>query len=295
MTHPEHAEVPRLTRREWDGVLAALRWADAGATEEPSAARARWMRQNTHAHEYSEIVVSLSGAHDYGIGGEVVPLSPGQAALIPVGVPHDAWYGRHHAACEDFWLHLLPHGTATLNFISHRPGRDLVFEPVPGIVPQFQEEFRRAVSLLGSFSAGNRGKAAQFLMYLLHELFECLRETDFDSRVDGGSSVIADVKLYAVKHLTDSLTLNDLAKAAGYSPFHFHRMFLESEGITPRAFVEAQRLKKACGLLKSGLSITSAAMDSGFSSSAQFAQVFKKKFALSPSEWLKTAARPRRS
>lgn len=283
---PKHTKAPRLTRKEWGGVLTALRWADSA--KKPSSPCKRWMHQNTHTHEYSEIVVSLSGKHGYGIDGEVVLLSPGQVALIPIGMPHDAWYGPHHAACVDFWLHLLPQGTATMNFINHRPGQLLVFEPVLGLTPQFQEEFRRAVLLLANFSTGNQSKARLFLMYLLHELFERLRETDFDQQADGGSSVMADVKLYAMRHLTDSLTLNDLAKAAGYSPFHFHRMFLESEGITLRTFVEAQRLKNACDLLKAGFSITSAALDSGFSTSSQFASVFKKKFEISPTEWLKT-------
>ena len=96
------------------------------------------------------------------------------------------------------------------------------------------------------------------------------------------------IKQYIMEHLTDSLSLSDLAVAAGYSSFHFHRLFLEAEGITPRNFVEGQRLKRACELLKAGQTVTSAAMDSGFSTYSQFTRVFKRQFQLSPSEWLKS-------
>lgn len=279
----------RLTRKEWEKVLDALHWAPESAGRPPSPAYARWMSKNSHSHEYDEIVVSLVKAHDYGIGGRAVRLSPGLTTIIPARTPHDCWYGKHHAPCVDFWFHILPHGKVTANYVDHHPARELVSTPVPGLAAQFQEDFGRAAALLRPSGAAHQKKAHHFLLYLLHEVFEHLMTADFDNPQDGDSSVIEDVKLYAAKHLTDRLTLQDLAKAAGYSPFHFHRLFLEAEGVTPRAFVEGRRLKNACDLLKAGFSITSAAMDSGFSTASQFASVFKKKFEISPSEWLKTA------
>ena len=204
-------------------------------------------------------------------------------------VPHDSWYSKHHAECIDFWFHFLPHGRVIPNFIYHHPARELVSEPVPCLGAEFHEEFRKAVSLVNAPGTATRQKTLYFLAYVLHEVFEFLMETDLDSQPADDPSVIEDMKRYVMEHLTDRLTLTDLAKAAGYSPFHFHRTFLEAEGVTPRAFVEAHRLKKSCELLKAGRSITSAAMDSGFSTPSQFTHVFKKKFQVSPSEWLKMA------
>jgi len=256
--------------------------------ENPSPAYAEWMREHAHHHEYSELVVSLSGSHLYGVGGKAVKLSPGSAALIPVRMPHDSWYSKHHDECVDFWFHFLPHDKVTPNFLYHHPASGLFSEPLPSLAAEFQEEFHKAARLLNIFGPASERKTRHFLAYLLHEVFEFLMETDLDSQPVDERSIIEDVKLYAMEHLTDRLTLTDLAKAAGYSPFHFHRIFLEAEGITPRAFVEARRLKKACDLLKAGRSVTSAAMDSGFSTPSQFTTVFKKKFQLSPSEWMKT-------
>lgn len=273
-------------------MLERLHWAPDSASHAPSPACARWMSKNSHSHEYDEIIVSLIGNHNYGIGGRLIRFSPGRAALIPARTPHDCWYGANHSPCVDFWFHILPHGNVTANYIDHNPGRELISTPIPGFATQFQEDFSRAATLLRSSGTVRQKKARHFLLYLLHEVFEHLMTANFVPSRYGDSTVIEDVKLYAASHLTDRLTLQDLAKAAGYSPFHFHRLFLEAEGVTPRAFVEACRLKNACSLLKEGFSITSAAMDSGFSTASQFACIFKKKFELSPSQWLKISRQP---
>lgn len=271
-------------------MLSALDWVPEDAAKVPSRGHAGWMRSHTHDHEYSEIVVTLHGAHVYGAGGMAVPLAPGSALLFPIKQPHDADYSKYHAECVDFWFHILPHGKVVVNFVDHHPKRRIIYRSAPGLNIQFQEDFRRASELLSAPDAAASKKTRCFLLYLLHESIEFLRDARFDQPTDSGKSVIEDVKLYAARHLTDRLTLGDLAKAAGYSPFHFHRIFLEVEGITPRLFVEAHRLKNACDLLKTGYTITSAALDSGFSTPAQFTSIFKKKFGIPPSRWLETVA-----
>lgn len=175
-----------------------------------------------------------------------------------------------------------------MNFIYHQPASGPVPVQIPQLPVALQDDFRRVCLLLNDH-VSSRQKARHFVTYLLHELFESLMESDFRNDNPDERSVIEEVKRYAMDHLTDRLTLPDLAKAAGYSPFHFHRLFLEAEGVTPRAFVESQRLKQACELLRKGQSTTSVALDVGFATPSQFSKVFKKQFKMSPTEWLKTA------
>ena len=235
-------------------------------------------------------MVSLSGEHLYGINGEVVPLSPGVAALIPVKVPHDLSYSNHHGVCVDFWIHFLPHGKITMNFVQNIPTTGLVSTPVAIPSVSLLDDFKRAGELLNRMESHlDELKTQHFLAYLLHELFGLLMDPNLKSQTVDGISLVHEIKRYVTEHLTDSLGLGDLAKAAGYSSFHFHRLFLEAEGTTPRAFVERLRLNKACDLLKNGHSVTSAAMDSGFSTSSQFTRVFKRQFQFAPTEWVKTA------
>lgn len=277
-----------LSRSEWETVLHRLRWAAEKDLTDPLPAYRKWMKANAHCHEFVEILVGLRGVHSYGIGERVLKVEPGVATIIPRNINHDSLYGRHHAECVDFWLHLFPGGAVTLNFVHHSPRGETISLPVGRPAMDLVEDFRRASRLLYQSAAPlDRHKAGHFLLYLLHELFEMLMETNLSSQAVDEQSVIEAVKRYVEGHLTDRLALHDLAKAAGYSAFHFHRIFLEAEGITPRLFVEGRRLKLACELLKKGHSVTSAALDAGFATPSQFNRVFKKQFRSSPSEWMK--------
>ena len=94
-------------------------------------------------------------------------------------------------------------------------------------------------------------------------------------------------KRYLEKNLDHSLTLNELAGVAHFSPFHFHRIFTAMVGETLSQFITRIRIEKAAALLVShpGKSITEIALDCGFSSSSAFARAFKDFFQMSASEW----------
>ena len=286
----ENLERYHLTQEAWLNALNGIRIGLPKAVKPSPQEFDLWSKTHSHWHDYPEIVVSLSGEHLYGINGEAVRFSPGMAALIPVKVPHDSGYSIHHGACVDFWIHFLPHGKTTMNFVQNIPSTGLHSTPVAVPSVSLLADFKRAGDLLNRMGSHlDELKTQHFLAYLLHELFGMLMDPNLKSQTVDGISLVHEIKRYVTEHLTDSLGLGDLAKAAGYSSFHFHRLFLEAEGTTPRAFVERLRLNKACDLLKNGHSVTSAAMDSGFSTSSQFTRVFKRQFQLAPTEWVKTA------
>jgi AraC family transcriptional regulator of adaptative response/methylated-DNA-[protein]-cysteine methyltransferase len=65
--------------------------------------------------------------------------------------------------------------------------------------------------------------------------------------------------------------LADLAKSARMSPFHFHRVFKEVTGITPKGYASAHRGRRMRERLNgSNASITSAIYDAGFNSNSRF-------------------------
>lgn len=92
---------------------------------------------------------------------------------------------------------------------------------------------------------------------------------------------------YIDNHLADPLTLDELASIANFSPYHFHRIFGALLGETLNQFILRLRLEKSASLLLQDPkeSITSVALDCGFSSSATFARSFKDYFKMSASEW----------
>lgn len=65
-------------------------------------------------------------------------------------------------------------------------------------------------------------------------------------------------------------SLDVLAKAAGMSRFHFHRVFKAVTGVTPKAYADAQRARRVRDALAGGGSVTAAIYDAGFNSSGRF-------------------------
>lgn len=92
---------------------------------------------------------------------------------------------------------------------------------------------------------------------------------------------------YVQTHLDQNLTLETLAGVAGFSPFHFHRLFGALVGETLGQFIQRLRVEKAATQLiyNPKKSITEIALDCGFSGSATFARAFKEAFQMSASAW----------
>ncbi|HPH97931.1 MAG TPA: helix-turn-helix domain-containing protein [Anaerolineaceae bacterium] len=90
---------------------------------------------------------------------------------------------------------------------------------------------------------------------------------------------------YIAGHLDTDLNLENVAAAAGFSPYHFHRIFTSVTGETPHDFILRLRLEHAANLLLKapGLSITDIACQCGFSSPSTFARAFKGYFGASAS------------
>jgi AraC family transcriptional regulator len=81
------------------------------------------------------------------------------------------------------------------------------------------------------------------------------------------------------------LNLNELARVACFSRFHFHRIFRSMMGETANEFLKRVRLERAASklILDQDKSITEIALDCGFSSSQSFAKCFKTYYGITPS------------
>ena len=65
-------------------------------------------------------------------------------------------------------------------------------------------------------------------------------------------------------------TLAELARGAGLSAFHFHRIFRRAAGVTPRAYAEARRAGRLQDGLATAATVTQAIYDAGFQAPSRF-------------------------
>ncbi|MFZ0694057.1 MAG: bifunctional DNA-binding transcriptional regulator/O6-methylguanine-DNA methyltransferase Ada [Alphaproteobacteria bacterium] len=80
-------------------------------------------------------------------------------------------------------------------------------------------------------------------------------------------------------------TLDTLAKAAGMSRFHFHRLFKSLTGVTPKAYGEAYRRRRMRNALVWSKTVTEAIYDAGFNSNGRFYAASTDGLGMTPSEF----------
>jgi AraC family transcriptional regulator len=92
---------------------------------------------------------------------------------------------------------------------------------------------------------------------------------------------------YIEDNIDTGLSLQDLAKIANFSPFHFHRIFRAMIGETITGFIQRIRIEKAATKLiyNPKKSVTEIAFECGFTSSSAFARAFREAFGWSASKW----------
>ncbi|MBW5447155.1 helix-turn-helix domain-containing protein [Cohnella sp. CFH 77786] len=88
--------------------------------------------------------------------------------------------------------------------------------------------------------------------------------------------------------LDEPLTLRGLAETAGFSDFHFHRVFQSMVGDSVMEYVRKRRLARAAGDLSDpDRRIVDIALDYGFQTHETFTRAFKKMFGMTPGEYRK--------
>ncbi|RQS73051.1 AraC family transcriptional regulator [Burkholderia sp. Bp8963] len=85
--------------------------------------------------------------------------------------------------------------------------------------------------------------------------------------------------------LTRAVTLDEVARAAGLSPFHAARLFTRTTGMPPHAWRNQLRLQRALAPLRAGVAVADVAADSGFVDQSHFTRHFKRMFGVPPGRW----------
>ena len=80
---------------------------------------------------------------------------------------------------------------------------------------------------------------------------------------------------------------DEIARAAGMSRHHFHRVFKEIAGVTPGAYLRSLRRQRVLGGLRHGSTVTDAIYSAGFSSSSRFYEGFAAELGLKPGAFAK--------
>lgn len=88
----------------------------------------------------------------------------------------------------------------------------------------------------------------------------------------------------------EPLSLEDAAREAGLSPYHFLRVFARVLGVTPHQYLVRSRLRHAARLLADPLRrVTDIALEVGFADLSNFVRTFRRAAGVSPAAFRRAA------
>jgi len=98
---------------------------------------------------------------------------------------------------------------------------------------------------------------------------------------------IEQTLFFIEQHINSPICLDALASDACLSPFHFHRLFKQETGETPKTYIARVRLEHIAHMMiiRRDISITELAFEYGYSSPAAFTRAFRTRYKQSPRDY----------
>lgn len=244
-----------------------------------------------HAHPHCHVLLKVEGADtQFSVRDKLVPLTDDSAVLINAWEPHAYAHNPTRPKTvilalyiEPRWLgHFRPNWAA-----SHAP--DFFASNIGAITPDIRSRTRTLAEAM--VQAPN---SADMHEVLLGELMVAVIERFADWRAVPNS--IRDIAShhridFRIRKAVDRIKaapgeigdLDLLATDVGLSRAHFFRLFETSMGVTPRVFLNVQRLERAVAAVADGTESFAAIGDQlGFSVPAHFSRFFHDHAGSSP-------------
>ena len=94
---------------------------------------------------------------------------------------------------------------------------------------------------------------------------------------------------YIEDNLKTEITATELADMAGFSLFHYYRLFQQATGLPVMQYILRRRLLHGVFAMKTGSGKTEAALAYGFDTYAGFYKAFCREFGSTPSAFLEAS------
>ncbi|MCR4655027.1 MAG: helix-turn-helix domain-containing protein [Lachnospiraceae bacterium] len=168
----------------------------------------------------------------------------------------------------------------------------------PGEYPGLHEELKKLMLGIQSeyFASAPLREAAIYSM-LLRMFILISRENSFTNKNPADPAgnkqqeyleKFTSICDYINTHCTEEISLEETADLAGFSKFHFSRLFKDFTGVTFYKYVNLRRINVAENLLwDPDINITEVAIRSGFNSVSAFMRMFKQIKGCTPTEFKK--------
>lgn len=246
-----------------------------------------------HWHTPIEIIMPTVNSYSIVLGDHIINLDVGDIVLICPGVIHSLRapkYGeRIIFQAEIAMLHAIKEFESVLSLISP------VITITPANAPMIHSQVQALLQQINTEYHDNNALSETSIYAKLLHLFVLIGRnyTENTDRFDVGNQKqkeytekFISICNYINDHCVEDLTLDEIAKIAGFSKYHFTRLFKQFTNITFYKYLNQKRIAHAELLLADPeISITEVALHSGFSSLSAFIRMFKLIKQCTPTEF----------
>ena len=227
-----------------------------------------------HWHAPGEIISPIEGTYTVTIAGKTVTLQPHDVLIIASGELHSIRAPktgkRYIMNYSVSYFHQIQDMAELFN--TFYPFRLVTRQEAPELADQL---FAVLAQIEGEYFSTNVCRESEIMALMLH-FFSIFGR--YEHRQNS-------------EQVLDYPKQEDLASRAGFSVYHFSRLFKENTGMTCHNYLVARRIIYAKALLVDDtIPITEIAMRSGFNSIATFNRLFKAQIGYTPTEYRQMAS-----
>ena len=247
-------------------------------------------RYETHDHSAVEVVLTIEGTVTYTVDDTVYQVRKGEVLIIPPDMPHTL---------------SMEEGSSRYLFL-FEPDAIMTMRDIKSIAMYFNKPFHlrdgseahvriRELLLRARDAYEKREMMWNTVCYscilriyatLGQQYLSGIRPRTDDGMRNMGSEVITAVMTYINNHYREELSLEDVARFAGFSRYYFSRSFKRQTGYSFKDYLCQKRLQVAMDLLiRTNRSMRDVAIESGFGSVATFNRVFREKKGCTPTQY----------
>ena len=249
-----------------------------------------------HFHNLMEVGICRFGTGDLVLDKRIERFGPDMISIIPRNFPHTT---KSDPGTVGQWEYLfLDPGMLLREFFGENEiarrrfldllGRGAIFGTTLqyGSLTQIAELIMQEMQTKGAFYIE---KIRGLLLSLIFEIARISKDEDEpDVKYRTGVNQIQNALKYVETHYADPIRIEQLAKECHISETHFRRLFSEYIDMTPIEYVNMVRVLRACDILRStNDSMSTVALNCGFSTVSTFDRNFKQVLGVTPYQWKK--------
>lgn len=240
--------------------------------------QARFVRHafGRHSHPTYAIGVIERGVEELRVGGTVERIVPGGLALLNPGVVHTGT-----PAIPAGWSYRVLYPTVELvaevtGVASPRFGRHLVYDAAAAT---------RVLAAHRASESGDRLYASTVLRETIARLWEAYGGGTLREEPRAGSAALSRARDVLHECIAAPPSLDELADEVGTGRFALVRAFRDRFGLPPHAYLNEQRVRRACELLDRGVPPGEVAAAVGFADQSHLTRHFRRIVGVPPGRY----------